>query len=44
MIGHGLWRERFGGDPAIVGRTLHIDSDVAASVLSAAERTRRRGA
>jgi len=25
MIGHGLWLRRFGGDPAIVGRTLRVD-------------------
>jgi predicted permease len=25
VIGHRLWRERFGGDPAIVGRALTLD-------------------
>ena len=26
MIGYGLWTRRFGSDPAIVGRTIQIDS------------------
>ena len=25
VIGHGLWQRRFGGDPAIVGRTVQLD-------------------
>jgi putative ABC transport system permease protein len=25
LLGHGLWRERFGGDPAIVGRSIVLD-------------------
>src|SRR5205085_993623 len=25
IIGHGLWQRRFGGDPAIVGRTLTLN-------------------
>ena len=25
MLGHGLWRRRFGADPAIVGRTIDLD-------------------
>jgi predicted permease len=25
VIGYQLWRERFGGDPSIVGKTFHID-------------------
>jgi predicted permease len=25
VIGYGLWQSRFGGDPAIVGRTLSLD-------------------
>ena len=26
ILGHGLWMRRFGGDPAILGRTLLLDS------------------
>jgi putative ABC transport system permease protein len=26
MIGHGLWTRRFGGDPAVVGRTIRINA------------------
>ena len=26
MIGHGLWTRRFGGDPAVVGRTIQINA------------------
>src|SRR5262245_42198585 len=26
MIGHGLWTRRFGADPAVVGRTIHINA------------------
>jgi putative ABC transport system permease protein len=25
ILGHGLWSDRFGGDPAIVGRTILLD-------------------
>jgi hypothetical protein len=25
VMGYGLWRSRFGGDPAVVGRTLNLD-------------------
>lgn len=25
VLGHGLWRERFGGDPGVVGRTVHLN-------------------
>jgi len=25
LLGHGLWQERFGGDPGIVGRSLVLD-------------------
>lgn len=27
MIGHALWRDRFGGDASIVGRTLRVESE-----------------
>jgi putative ABC transport system permease protein len=27
VIGHGLWYRRFGGDPAIVGRTITLDAE-----------------
>jgi ABC-type antimicrobial peptide transport system permease subunit len=26
VIGYGLWQREFGGDPAIVGKTLRIDT------------------
>ena len=26
VVGHGLWRRRFGGDPAIVGKTIVLNS------------------
>ena len=26
MISHGLWTRRFGGDPAVVGRTIRINA------------------
>jgi predicted permease len=32
VIGHGLWRRAFGGDPAIIGRRLRM-SGVAATVI-----------
>jgi predicted permease len=25
LLGQGLWLRRFGGDPAVVGRTIHLD-------------------
>jgi putative ABC transport system permease protein len=25
MLGHGLWQRRFGGDPAVLGRSVHLD-------------------
>lgn len=27
ILGDGLWRRRFGGDPSVVGRTLRLDGD-----------------
>ena len=27
VIGHGLWQRRFGGEPAIVGRTITLDAE-----------------
>jgi predicted permease len=27
VISHGLWRRMFGGDPAVVGQTVRLDSD-----------------
>jgi len=27
VIGYGFWQERFGGDPAVVGRSLSIDGE-----------------
>jgi putative ABC transport system permease protein len=37
MLSHGLWRRRFGGDPAIVGQTVQIDgaNSVVVGVLPA---------
>ena len=32
ILGDGLWRRRFGGDPAIVGRTLTLD-DIPTTVI-----------
>jgi putative ABC transport system permease protein len=32
VLGDGLWRRRFGGDPAIVGRTLTLD-DIPTTVI-----------
>ena len=25
LVGHGLWQRRFGGDPALVGKTIQLD-------------------
>jgi predicted permease len=27
VLGHGLWRRRFGGDPSIVGRTVRLNGE-----------------
>jgi putative ABC transport system permease protein len=27
VLGHGLWRERFGGDPAVVGQAVQLDRE-----------------
>jgi putative ABC transport system permease protein len=27
IISHQLWRQRFGGDPEIIGKTVHLDDD-----------------
>ncbi len=27
IIGFGLWQRRFGGDPQVVGRTIHLDEE-----------------
>lgn len=27
MIGYGLWKELFGGDPAVIGRTITLDNE-----------------
>ncbi len=32
LLGHGLWQERFGGDPGIVGRSLVLDGQSAVVV------------
>src|SRR5262249_16387266 len=35
LIGYGLWRQRYGGDPSVVGRTIDLDgkSHLVAGVL-----------
>lgn len=32
IISHGLWQRRFGGDPAIIGKTVNIDESPAAVI------------
>ncbi len=32
IISHGLWRRRFGGDPAIIGKTVNIDESPCAII------------
>jgi putative ABC transport system permease protein len=27
MLGHNLWQHRFGGDPAVLGRTIYLNGD-----------------
>jgi putative ABC transport system permease protein len=27
VLGHGLWRSRFGGDPNVIGRTVRLDDE-----------------
>lgn len=27
ILGNGLWRRRFGGDPTVVGRMIHVDGE-----------------
>jgi putative ABC transport system permease protein len=27
VIGHGLWKRRFGGDPSVVGKTISLDGE-----------------
>ena len=27
IIGYGLWQRRFGGDPLVLGRTIHLDEE-----------------
>ncbi|HEX2251637.1 MAG TPA: ABC transporter permease [Thermoanaerobaculia bacterium] len=28
ILGHGVWQERFGGDPDILGRSVHVNSEL----------------
>lgn len=37
ILGHGLWRQRFGGDPAVLGRTVEIGGSPAEIVGVAPE-------
>jgi len=32
LLGYGFWRSRFGGDPAVIGRTIRLD-DKAATIV-----------
>ena len=27
LIGHGLWKEKFGGDPSVIGKTISLDGN-----------------
>lgn len=27
VLAHGFWMKRFGGDPGVIGRTIHLDGD-----------------
>lgn len=27
ILGHGLWKERYAGDPEIIGKAIHLDSE-----------------
>jgi putative ABC transport system permease protein len=27
VLAHGFWMQRFGGDPGVIGRTVHLDGD-----------------
>jgi predicted permease len=40
VLGHQLWRERFGGDPAVVGSTVHLNAQPLTVVGVASERFR----
>ena len=42
VIGHDLWRRRFGGDPQVVGRTLRLDGTLHPSSGVMPERSRSR--
>ncbi|MPY88952.1 MAG: FtsX-like permease family protein [Luteitalea sp.] len=32
IIGHGIWKNRYGGDPHVLGKTLHVNGDPATIV------------